>query len=145
MHPLASPVLSLLLLATLVAPVEAQDRGHAEARADAQAHATGDSVRSVTHRVVVVNGKTVVDERTENGKPVGRGAVGGPQLPLPGAGAPEDLLRDLEAQMRRQLGEVGGGIPLPSVGTPPKPGAGPGAPAKPPVRGLSRRTATRRA
>lgn len=125
----------MLVLATLATRGHTQERGGAVARADAQAQATNGSSRTATHRVVVENGKTVVDERTEHGKPVGSGAPADPLPPLPGVGSPEDLLRELEAQMGRQLGEAGGVLPLPPAGAPTKPRVDPVRPVKPPVRG----------
>jgi hypothetical protein len=69
----------------------------AQARPDG-GRAPGSATKSSTHRVVVVNGETVVDERTEDGVPVGRSgtpAVDPPALP------------DLDAMLREMQAKAG--------------------------------------
>lgn len=66
------------------------------------------SSSSSSHRVVVVNGKTVVDERTENGKPV----AGGPSKA--GPCDPEEMRRRLEEMMK--AARKGFPVPLPPLG-----------------------------
>jgi len=126
-HPtlLVLPFCSLLLgVATAQTPSPAPGKADARADARAEAHATADGSRSsqsVTHRVVVINGKTVVDERTVDGKPVPGGVAGpagGGFPPLPPLGTdPEEMLRKLREQMER---EMGGDLP-PMPPMPPMP------------------------
>lgn len=104
----------LLLPLALALPTLAQDTGraHAEARAEARADAKADARadasqrRSHTRRVVVVNGKTVVDEETVDGKPVRPGRRPAPAIPrqprlpeLPELPDPERLLEELERDL----------------------------------------------
>lgn len=100
--------LMALTLAGLAASQQAQQQG-GQARAEAHATAQGGESKSATHRVVVVNGKTVVDERTENGKPVGNGGGAGllPPLPLPAGDNADQMLRRLQDEVRRQLEQQG--------------------------------------
>lgn len=129
-HPtLFSLSLCTLLAANAMAQEPRPPVGKADARADARAEARGDhkssdssrSSQTVTHRVVVVNGKTIVDERTENGRPApagrGAGSAGGAGglPPLPELDA-EEMLRKLREQVER---DIGGGLPpLPVGGRP---------------------------
>lgn len=130
MMPSIYKTFSLLALTALAAATPCQEKktSRAEARAEARADAGGSgdkrSSHSVTHRVVVVNGKKIVDERTENGRPVGSGRVGSGRPPLPGKPAVPDadeLLRRMREQLERDLGRklpLGGfGEPLPKQGS----------------------------
>ena len=110
MMPSIYKTFSLLALTALAAATPCQEKktSRAEARAEARADAGGSgdkrSSHSVTHRVVVVNGKKIVDERTENGRPVGSGRVGSGRPPLPGKPAVPDadeLLRRMREQLER--------------------------------------------
>ena len=92
---------------------KADARAEARAKADAKSSDSSHSSHTVTHRVVVENGRTVVDERTENGSPVpagGPGPAGVPPLPAIDA---DEMLRKLREQVER---EVGGGLPPIPVG-----------------------------
>ena len=123
-HPMQIPVLLCALLATATGAFAQKPEGRADAKADARADASGkssDSSRSShtsTHRVVVENGKTVVDERTEDGRVVPSGGARPGGLPLPGglpampALDPEELLRNLREQLDRQLGGALPSIPF---------------------------------
>jgi hypothetical protein len=110
-------LLATAAVAQTPAPKAAKADARAEARAEADAQQS-DSSRSShtsTHRVVVENGRTVVDERTENGSPVPAGGAGpGPAgvPPLPAIDA-DEMLRKLREQVER---EVGGGLPPIPVG-----------------------------
>jgi len=106
-------LLSTLFATTALAPLAAQAPRGADARADAKAEARADGAdrshqsRSSSHRVVVRNGRTIVDERTENGRPVPSGKAGpSPKAggaPAPAMPDPEELLRQMRERMRRQL------------------------------------------
>lgn len=106
---------SSLLLLVAIAPLTAQQAGPASrAHAEAHANASGGESRSSTHRVVVVDGRTVVDERSENGRPVGPGGAAGrgplpplPPLPSPGADDTGEMLRRLQEEVRRLLEQQG--------------------------------------
>lgn len=114
--------------AALLAPLAGQKPAnqHAEARAEAHAEAHADGrggvpgsrdVHSATHRVVVENGRTVVDARTVDGKPVPAGAAppaqpAQPPLPVD----PAELLRRLREQVERAV----------DAGSPPAPTPPPG-------------------
>lgn len=127
MHLQILPFLTPFALLALGPVAAAQQQ---PARADAEAHATarGGESTSSTHRVVVVNGKTVVDERTENGKPAARGGATPmpvpPMPPLPNGESAEEMLRRLQDELRRQLEQQG----LPPLPQPPVP------PPTPPTR-----------
>ncbi|MFO1078388.1 MAG: hypothetical protein U1E73_11760 [Planctomycetota bacterium] len=118
----STPIL-LLCAAALAALAPAQQANRSEARAEARASATNGQSHSATHRVVVENGKTVVDEHTDDSTP----AAG----PLPAMPSAEDLLRQLQEQMRC-------GLPVPA-----KPAAGKPPAGKPPaVRPAAAKPAT---
>ncbi len=112
-------------LALIAAPLTAQghgkgagDRssGKAEARAEARADSKGSGPRTsrsshtVTHRVVVENGRTVVDERTENGRRVPTGKGRGPGL-VPPVGEPSAQIEELMERTRREMERQGAGLP----------------------------------
>ena len=83
---------------------KADARAEARAKADAKSSDSSHSSHTVTHRVVVENGRTVVDERTENGSPVpagGPGPAGVPPLPAIDA---DEMLRKLREQVEREVG-----------------------------------------
>ena len=98
---------------------KADARAEARANADARSSDSSRSSHSVTHKVVVVNGKTIVDERTENGRPTPAGGAGGAGPvglpPLPELDA-EEMLRTLREQVER---EIGGGLPPRPAGATP--------------------------
>lgn len=85
---------------------------HAEARADGKGSGprTSRSSQTVTHRVVVENGRTVVDERTENGRRVPAGKGRGPGL-VPPVGEPSAQIEELMERMRRETERQGAGLP----------------------------------
>lgn len=136
MHPTLALVAPLLLMAAQASPVFAQQAGvpggGGVARAEAHANATNGESRTATHRVVVVNGKTVVDERTESGKPIGGGAGGFP-VPMPGCASADDMLRQLQEQVARDMAAQGGGLPMPPDFSPPALPSKPAAQPRPPV------------
>lgn len=106
------PLLSAAFLAAapLIAqqPAPQSSSASANARAEARAEANGSGPqssqqrRTVTHRVVVRNGRKVVDERTENGKPVPAGNGNG-RSGMPDA---EAMLRRMREQMQRELRQL---------------------------------------
>lgn len=119
--------------AALLAPLAGQKPAnqHAEARAEAHAEAHADGrggvpgsrdVHSATHRVVVENGRTVVDARTVDGKPVPAGAAQPAQPPLPVD--PAELLRRLREQVERAVGAGSPPAPTPPPGPTPAPARG---------------------
>ena len=94
MRQLLALVSALLIVGAAQAQNTASDSDRAEAKA--RAHSSDRSKKSHTRRVVVVNGETVVDEETVDGKPVrprrgGRRRAGTPDL--------DQLLKDLEKDM----------------------------------------------
>jgi len=110
---------SLSFLALAAVELPAQQPARAEARAEARP-ATARSSQTVTHRVVVENGKTVVDERTVDGKPVGGGKLGGGVRPVPGGAIDaEEMLRKLREQVE---GDLGRALPPLPAGLPPRAG-----------------------
>ncbi|MBL8753760.1 MAG: hypothetical protein JNK15_10710 [Planctomycetes bacterium] len=153
------PTIRVLLLLPLCATVAtAQQNGRAEAKAEAHAHASarGGESSTSTHRVVVENGKVVVDERTTNGKPAGGAGAGAgrpgpmPPLPLPGdVPSADELLRQLQEQVRRDADAEGGTAPTrPVPGAKPVvpvPGARPAPPAARPPHPARPGTGARRA
>ena len=92
------PFLFCALLATATGALAQKPEGRSDARADAKADARADASgkssdsshtsHTSTHRVVVENGRTIVDERTEDGRVVPSGGGAGGALPggmpLPG-------------------------------------------------------------
>jgi hypothetical protein len=91
------------ILAILISPGLAHAQKRSDARAEAKAESSDNQKTTTTHRVVVVNGKKTVDEKTVNGKRV-PSHVGGV---TPGAD-PEAMLRELRERMRREMGR---GVP----------------------------------
>ncbi|MFT4513820.1 MAG: hypothetical protein ACI89X_001685 [Planctomycetota bacterium] len=90
----------------------------AEANAEASANSSGSkskkssSSQTVTRRLVVVNGKTIVDEKKVNNKPVKGGRKsGGKGLGLGGTPALdiEEMKRDMMRKLRKQLDKDVGG------------------------------------
>lgn len=117
---LLTPFACLLLpIAALAQNPPSSSSSNAEATAEANANAnssggeTKKSSQSSTHKVVVVNGKTIVDEKTVNGKPVGSGKRGGKRKPgrgakpglggTPGLGLGGTPPADLEAMKRDMM------------------------------------------
>ena len=86
---------ALLLLATLAVT----------GFATAQKRAESTSKQTSTHRVVVVNGKTIVDEKTVDGRRVPSKGV---DAPLPGLD-PQKMIRELRDRMRKAEAK---GLPL---------------------------------
>ncbi|MCR9247396.1 MAG: hypothetical protein NXI31_20390 [bacterium] len=84
-------------------PAKANAAARASATARANGPQTSRSSHSVTHRVVVRNGRTIVDERTENGRPTrggkGRGKPGA-ALPF---GDPHAEVEKMMERMRREM------------------------------------------
>jgi hypothetical protein len=139
MNPRTLWLVSPLALLALAGPGTSQHDGNGNAKAHAEANATaqGGECRTSTHRVVVVNGKTVVDERTENGVPVGPagGRPGGngaaplqPRLPMPqlGGTSAEEMMRQMQEEVRRQMEQQ-------QRATPPLPPKPPATPTRPPA------------
>ena len=96
---------SLSLLAILISA------GLAGAQKKSDAKAGSSSTKTSTHRVVIVNGKKIVDEKTVNGKKVPSSG----DIDLPSGEDAEEMLRKLRERMRREMGK---GLP---------PGAGKGS------------------
>jgi len=90
-------------------PSSGKAEAKAEARASANASGSGDkssSSQTVTHRVVVVNGKTIVDERKVNNKPVKSPNPIGRRGPRPGTdleSLQREMMRKLEQQMQKDI------------------------------------------
>lgn len=90
----------------LLAGVATAQDSNSTSRAEAHAEAHSDSSRtrsSHTRRVVVVNGKTIVDEETVDGKPVRRKARNPPQRPMDAERLLEEVERDLPPEARELL------------------------------------------
>ncbi len=91
----------------LLAGVATAQDSNSTSRAEAHAEAHSDSSKSShTRRVVVVNGKTIVDEETVNGKPVRRKAPRArkpPQRPMDAERLLEEVERDLPPEARELL------------------------------------------
>ncbi len=97
-------VLGLPLVA-LSAPAQARAHAKSESSAKSSGGETKQSSHSSSHKVVVVNGKTVVDEKIVDGKKVGRGLkLSSGKLP---AGMPDLNIDDL-LRRARAGGELGG-------------------------------------
>ncbi len=114
LHSLSTLAAAFLFVSTV--PLFAQDPGRNEAKSEARAEARATGSQRVTHRVVVVNGKTVVDERTVDGTPGPGAGAGDPGL---GGLDAEEMLRKLREQVER---EAGGGLPpvdMPPLKQPP--------------------------
>lgn len=128
------PTLAAAFLFMSAVPLFAQDPVRSDQKSEARAEARATGSQRVTHRVVVVNGKKVVDERTVDGKPAPGGGAGSGDPGLGGLDA-EEMLRKLREQVER---DVGGGLPpvdLPPVKLPPvkQPPVKQPPPARPPV------------
>lgn len=123
-NPMQIPLFLCALLTTATGALAQKPDGRSDARADSRADASGKSSDSShsshtsTHKVVVVNGKTIVDERTEDGRPAPSGGAAGGALPggvpMPGGLPslpefdPEEMLKKLREQVEH---EVGGAMP----------------------------------
>lgn len=133
LSPMANPMRTPIFLCALLASAtgafaqnpDGRSNARAEARAEARADAHGNpsnssesshSSHTSTHRIVIENGRTVVDERTEDGRaaPAGRRIGGGfpggmPALP---DCDPEEMLRKLREEVERDVGRGMPTIPL---------------------------------
>ena len=110
-----------LLLPLTIAAQTPPSTSKAEAKANASANSSdskskkSSSSQTVTHKVVVKNGKTIVDEKTVNGKPV-KGGKGRAGKGLGLGGMPsmdtDAIMRDMMKDLRKQLGKDMEGITI---------------------------------
>jgi len=103
------PLACLLLPFSAAAQTPPSANSKAQANAEAKANSSdsksnkSSSSQTVTHRVVVENGKTIVDERIVDNKP----AKGG-RLPIAPGMDPEEMMRKMREQLEREMG----GLPI---------------------------------
>ena len=102
-----------LLLPLTIAAQAPPSTSKAEAKAEAKASANSSdskskkssSCQTVTHRKVVVNGKTIVDEKKVDNKPA-KGKL--PGAPFDIDNMQRDLMKKLQEQMKQQMKQNGG-------------------------------------